>query len=372
MPEPEFRVLPWRQLTPADRRRWLDLLTREQRNISLGPEFIETAAEAHGLRDRVQVAMAESAGELTAVQPFHFERRRVNGVPLRVLAFSGNLASYHQDALGSDWPALFRHCLAEVWRGWDLLSAAGLLEGSVIEAELRRLGRGGRYLQVIPGERSPYLPLPETIEALLQTRRRKFRNRYGRVERRLQEAGRLECRWFENPGDCDELYRTILAIEGRSWKVGADMAITGSVTEQRYIGALLPRLAEQGWLFANVEYLDGQPIAYVLCYRHAGRVGQIKTTYDQAYQRHEVGFVSIKHSLSRALEAGVREYDFLGDLMPHKALWTRVFRRHHNCFLYNRTPRGLLLGMAKRLRDRRRPPAAAPQTDDRDGGSDPD
>ena len=83
--------------------------------------------------------------------------------------------------------------------------------------------------------------------------------------------------------------------------------------ELKYHRRLLPVLAQDGALLANVLHRAERPIAYSLCCHCHGWVGHLKTSFDQEFASLSPGGYVIDASVERAFDLKAREFDFLGD-----------------------------------------------------------
>lgn len=345
------QVIEWSAMDADLVEGWESLLERRPGDMSLSPWWIEAIAKASGKLGGLKLAVARTDdGRVTAVLPYAESLDKVSGVPMRTIHLAGNFVSYHQDAIGESWPELFHWCRDRLWRRFDLIVGVNILDGGDVQSAFRSAGSSrGCSLIEYPGEVSPMHEIAGAWEDYLQTRKRKFRNMLGRIERRFSEQGEYVCKWYGRPEDTDELLSSMLAIEKASWKSDANMAVEAGGREHEYYQYLLPALADRNRIIANVEYLDGTPVAYSLCYREGKAFRQLKTSFTEEYKDFSVGLIAIKHSIISAYEQGMEEFDFLGDRMPHKMKWATAERSHTSYYLYNRTVRGFTLGSLKRL-----------------------
>lgn len=344
--------LAWRDVGSSSRKQWTALVEGGGNNPSLRPDWLECAAEAWGVLEQVRVCLFTRNDALVAVVPFLLRRRQMGGLPVRTLELVGNLVSYHQEVLalnaGAEYlDAFLRHAGRYVW---DALVVDNVVVGGRTDRDLRALTSPAVGVRLMhPGELSPFLSLPLEWEPFVVARKNSFRYGLRRAERHLDDHDGDEMRWYRGLDDWRTLLEQMVAIEDRSRKAQEGMNISARPEELRYYELLLPVLAQAGILFANVLVREGRPIAYSLCYAAGGQVGQMKTSFDEAFAKERPGFVSIAASVRRAVEEGFAEYDFLGDRMRHKSDWTSSVRKHVTHIVFRRSPRGLLLGATKRF-----------------------
>ncbi|HFD11953.1 MAG TPA: GNAT family N-acetyltransferase, partial [Crenotrichaceae bacterium] len=200
---------------------------------------------------------------------------------------------------------------------------------------------------------SPYIEISTDWDEYLTTRSGSFRYRLQRKAKAVAKAGDIAIRWYSDEFDSEQLLKDILTIEANSWKVEAGMAISHRPVEQRYYEQLIPFMATNGLLMANVLSIDGNPAAYGLCYNFKQRWGQLKTSFDDQYKAYSPGKHLVDLSVEQAFKEGAREFDFLGDRMRHKLEWTDQVRNHNNLYIYNSSSlSGKLTGVVKRLSTR--------------------
>lgn len=280
----------------------------------------------HGLR----LLVAHRRGALAGVLPLVAERRRVAGVPARVLRALADDHSQRFDVLAEDdeaMRAMIRHLLADP--GWDVLELRDLPPGSMGErlAELAR--RMGCPTGVYPSLRSPYLSLPADLKALDAALDAKFRANLRRRARRLAEAaGAVTLERVTGGPDLDAALDEGFALEAAGWKGEAGTAITQSPALARRYRALAHMLAARGELSLHFLRAGERRVAFHFAVETGGVYYLFKPGYDEALARFGLGHLLL-HEVARALVSrGAREIDFLGDDMPWKREWTGQVRMH--------------------------------------------
>jgi CelD/BcsL family acetyltransferase involved in cellulose biosynthesis len=190
--------------------------------------------------------------------------------------------------------------------------------------------------QTLAGEKSPHIRIDQPWSEFLTGRGKKFRANLKRVPRTVERYGATRMVWYERPEDSQNLLECIFAIELHSWKAQAGIDIEARGHERRYYQLLIPALAANGQLCANVLHVDDKPVAYVLCCRSAAWTGQLKTSFKQAVK--DAGAYAIDASVERAFDCNAKVYDFLGDATPHKLKWTSALRPHSSYWIYSGRP----------------------------------
>lgn len=340
-------------VSPSVRRQWLELVDSSSADLSMAPEWFESTARARAVEHESRVFVLQDGPTLTAVAPYIVRSHRI----LRVLATRSRelpgsyLVAYHPEIVTAIAAEEVLEKLVQDCAGSsDVLVLPNVeVHGRTASAARSVARKLGLLLLTVPGHSSPYITVDAGWDDFLQSRPRKFRYKLRTELKHLEAAGAVVNRWFGDSKDVDDLLDDMLCIEENSWKVGADMAITNSAMERSYYRSLLPFLAARQSLHANILYLESQPIAYSLCYATKGRISQLKTSFDQRFSRLGAGSVAQRFSIQHAFEVGAREYDFLGDAMPHKLQWGASIREHESLYLYLPGLRGFVAGATRKV-----------------------
>lgn len=314
------------------------------------PWWIKSVAQARNQLEQLKIYVEWEKKKLKTVIPFLSSVEHWYGVPIRVLEPAGNLVSYHQNLLidGDEVETLGRVLSQASLSKWDVLRIKNVVDNGRTYEILTHLAKAkGRILRFLRGDSSPYLPISSDWESFLLKRSASFRYRLGRKARNIGKTG-AEMRWFKDASETSEFLAHMLTIESASRKVAAGMAVSHRPMEQRYYELLLPELADRGMLRANVLFLGERPIAYSLCYEFEKRWGQLKTSFDDQYAEISPGTYVVDAAIQQAFTEGAIEFDFLGDVMPHKLEWTKQMRVHWTIEMYGHTVIGNLMGYLKK------------------------
>jgi hypothetical protein len=242
---------------------WQLLIEAEALEPTQMPGWLTAMCEAFEVDQLVEVWCAfDDNKQLIAIIPFLRKQTSIYGVSVKTIELVTNLISYHTMPLGiATQPQLFTLFLASI-DDWDLCINPNLVvEESSYNRLLEQLKSHSYYAQPIANVASPYLPITTDWDEYLASRSRSFRYRLKRKAKAVAKAGEISLRWYSDELDIDQLLQEILQIEANSWKVDAGMAISHRPVEQRYYEQLLPFMATNGLLMANVMYIDEDPVA---------------------------------------------------------------------------------------------------------------
>ena len=337
----------------------MGLIEAAHLDLSLAPDWTCIAARTAGLDEKLRlVAVGTSGTQDLAFCALVEERQRQHFLSVLMRELPGSrLMAYHPTLVYQSSPdLLLRTILSLDGRSCDVLFVPSVPVGSETERVLDTYATAnGVGVIRIPSVRSPYITISETWEQYLASKSSNFRYNLRRKNRALSTLGRLEEVWYRTPEAVPELLGVINDVESSSWKVGAGMAVSSSRQESEYYAELLPWLASMNALSAVALLLDDVPIAYSLCYVANRRYAQMKTSFSEAVADASPGLAVTALAIRAAFDSGAVEFDFLGDVMPHKSQWTQEVRPHVDIFLYAPSLRGRLLFLTKRLARRLRP-----------------
>lgn len=331
---------------------WSKIVIDKGLNPSLLPGWLKCVCDAFEISDSVKVFIAYKENDIIGIIPYYIVRKNIMGVSKRSVELATNIVTYHQELIALQSPMeliqkFIEHL--EMNTGWDIFVIKDLwTEGDTYKI---LTGPTSTFKSITyPSESSPYLVLTETWKDLVASKQKKFRYKVNRREKNLSDNDDLESAWFNAGDNCDELIECILHIEQKSWKAHENMDITSRPIETMYYKNLVPYLSNNKLLLANVLKYKGSAIAYNLCYQMNGKVGQIKTSFDKNFHELSPGAMIIEEALRHYYSQGFVEFDFLGDIMPHKMAWTKNTRSHETVTLYNHRSKGFLLYLFARLR----------------------
>jgi hypothetical protein len=338
---------------------WAELIDRHSLNPSLQPGWLSAVLKSWEIPlASIQVFLVHNAGVLEGVIPFLVETRRTFGLPLKVLSLTSNFVSYHPEIVCSkNVKKNLRSFLLEATK-WDKTSIQGVVDdGPTAQAVREICAEQGWLVLESPVDLSPFLPLEGSWEDLQATKKRKFRYKVRKRNENLEMDDEFSMKWYRNQGDVTAYLDAFFAVEAKSWKSENGVEVSASNKEGRYYSELLPFLAENDALLANVLWHKETPIAYSLCCHWNGWVGHLKTGFNRSFEDISAGALVIDSSMKAAYDLNAREFDFLGtpgkmQPDPHKMHWTKQTRRHVSFEIFSSGVLPKLVGFAKLMKQR--------------------
>jgi CelD/BcsL family acetyltransferase involved in cellulose biosynthesis len=278
-------------------------LARQTENVYGSWEWANAWHRTLGEGTELAVAIARThAGDAVALIPLYVARER----PLRLVRFIGAPTA---DELGPLCAPEDRRFAVAAMRQHicEVLGGAGMFVGE------RLHGRRGVGFQLgattLRRAASPVLSIAgRSFDEYLASRSRNFREQVRRRERKLARAHRLVYRLTGDASDVEPDMRTLIRLHQARWRHGRSQAFSGP--RASFHIEFAKSAFEQGWLRLWTLELDGLPVAAWYGLRYAGIEWYYQSGRDPAFQKMNVGFVLLCHTIRCAFEDGMREYRF--------------------------------------------------------------
>jgi CelD/BcsL family acetyltransferase involved in cellulose biosynthesis len=305
----------------------------------LGPTWF--AIWAASIAERLRILVAHRGGRLVGVLPLLHERRRLAGLPARVLRSLSDDHSQRFDVLlDPAEPDLAAHALWQKLRlstDWDALELREIPDGDSGAARLMAQARAaGHATASWPAMCSPYLALSEPPFGSSKLRS----NLRRRVKKLELEVGPVTLeRISERGADLEQALDEGFALEAAGWKGERGTAIACDPALRARYRQLAHAFAARGEL--AVHFLRAGPR------RVAFHFALFKPGFDPSLSSYGLGHLLLDAVARDAHARGLGEIDFLGDDLPWKRDWTEQKRAHSWRYAFSRSPYGRALGAWK-------------------------
>jgi CelD/BcsL family acetyltransferase involved in cellulose biosynthesis len=206
--------------------------------------------------------------------------------------------------------------------GWDELSLPAMsgddLLPLLLAKELRRCGLDAR---VEVTDVAPHIPLPATWDAYLAALPSSRRYLVRRSIRDLETwaEGTLRFERAETRADLERGKQILMALHAERWSAAGSAGVMEAPSFRAFHEEIMPALLERGALDLRWLTVRGEPIAAIY-----NIVWQDKIHFYQSGRKLDLpktiraGIVIHAHAIRGAIEAGLREYDFLGGAARYK------------------------------------------------------
>jgi len=233
--------------------------------------------------------------------------------------------------------------------GWDRLRLRDLPDGAP-EWQLQKWAEeAGHPCGLWLSLNSPYLPLPDSYEAVEKALDGKFRQNLRRRKRRLAEQGEVKYARIDGKDEqaLDDALADLFEIEASGWKGRDGTAIAQRPELVGFYTQVARDAARRGALVLGVLRLNGKPVAAHLSIVHGGRHSLVKIGYDESLHEHSPGQQMVSEAIRDSCAGKLREFDFLGPCMEWKLDWESQLRTHRWLTIFRPTPAGRLVHAAR-------------------------
>lgn len=329
----------------------------------LAPEWLSIYAaslcnEKDGARaGDFRLLVAHRAGRLVAALPLVAERRKLAGVPARVLRSLSDDHSQRFDLLlDPEHAEHAAHALVHHLRrtrDWDALELQVILDhhaaAHTLVAAARTAGLPtGEWASMV----SPYLTLPSSTAELDKQLGGKFRGNLRRRAKKLEaDVGAIALERVDGTGlsapALDALLDEGFALEAAGWKGDAGTAIACDPPLRARYAALAHAFAARGQLACYFLRAGERRVAFHFAIADDDTYYFFKPGFDPALASYGLGHLLVDAVARDLIARGIRELDFLGDDMPWKRDWTDSARAHSFRYLFAPTARGRALAAWK-------------------------
>jgi CelD/BcsL family acetyltransferase involved in cellulose biosynthesis len=163
------------------------------------------------------------------------------------------------------------------------------------------------------------IDLPTDWETYLAGLSKKFRQELRRLERRYIDTGKAVLRNIERSGDLPRGLDILIDLHQRRWNSLGERGCYASPKFTSFIREVSPLLLRQGEMQIQWLEIDRQPAAAEYQLFGGGVVYAYQTGIDPRAIEHQPGKLANMAGIRRAIESGLRAYDFLRGDEPYKA-----------------------------------------------------
>jgi len=279
-------------------------------SIFATPEWAATWWRSFGGNNDLHILTVQDGSDLLGIAPLFVET--VASVPLVRLVGGIEVTDYtdiicRPGTAGRVWKHVLAHLETEGYTELDLHNVPG---ASPTLAFFRDLATEGTYQVTIALEDvCPVLdPLPPDWQSYLDTLDRAHRHELRRKIRRLMANADMDVRLIWQHEDLAAAMDTFILLHRLS---SPDKAAFMDARMVAFFHDVAHMCHERGWLSLGFLSVEGKTVAATMSFTYGGSYGLYNSGFDPAYDALSVGYVLKALSVQRAIELGMKRYDFL-------------------------------------------------------------
>jgi len=316
----------------ALRAEWNDLLSRSSADtIFLTWEWLYSWWKCYaGTDDALHILVVrDSTGVLVGILPLY--RRLQPWFPLKrikILRLIGD-GSWDSDYLDA---ILVQGCelqiLSSVWQwlqsqrsSWNLLQLSGIPRTSATSKWLKDTLENKRA--VFSSEDIPCLvtDLPESWDEYVASLKPRFRTKVRSTLREISTRYNIGFTTLQSEAELQAGLETLYRLHEQRWESKGADGVFHNPAKRRFYECFSRLFLAQGWLAFDFLHLNGKPVACQMCFRYRGTQFLLQEGFDPQFAPESVGIALRAMVFKKAIEDGIRHYDFLAGLGRHKTQW---------------------------------------------------
>jgi CelD/BcsL family acetyltransferase involved in cellulose biosynthesis len=298
---------------------WNDLLNHSQPQlIFLTREWQQTWWEAYHPGDLYVIVGRTADRELAGIAPWFIEHRPEERVMRAIgcVEVTDYLSVIAAEIYQQEFFCALADHLAAAEDTFDRLSLCNIPEDSVTLKYLPDLlEKRGFAVEIVQQEVCPIVNLPQDWEEYLARLDKKQRHE---LRRKLRRATN-QVDWYITDPEHDltsEIARFLRLMAASSEEKALFLQDERNTA---FFRAIIPRLAEKGWLQLSFLTVEGEPAAAYLNFDYNKHVLVYNSGQDnRRFGAYSPGIVLLAHTIRHAIEQGRRVFDFLRGSEPYK------------------------------------------------------
>ena len=322
-------------------------------------DWFESWWSAMGGHTELCVSVVKQGNQPVFILPLQLRRRRMMGVPVRLLEPVGmpdeinrpvpGLGEFHEGRLQAVLGAV-RSASNDRRRAnapaWDLLWLDEVEHDHPgIDVVLGWARGNGLVAGIWPLHPCPYLDLEQEWPDYLAGRGRHLARNLCAARRRLEARGVIRVEIAVSPEEIDAAYDVFLGVHARSWKAGAGLGFNQGSAYRAYYREFLGRLSRDGRARILTLYAGETPVAAAIAVTDSDTYYGAQIAHDERYAECSPGTLLEALELEGLMqERRYRTYDFFGAALTNKRRWTGEARQTARLLVFNKTPRAWALG----------------------------
>jgi CelD/BcsL family acetyltransferase involved in cellulose biosynthesis len=301
--------------------------------------------------DRLHILVfRDNNGDLDAIIPLYRPvPNKLNFLSPRTLRFIG------QGSADSDYLDIIMargresEVLNEFWkhlsahkRSWDVLEFAAVPCTSPTLSWLHKLRKRDGLLFRSLTFPCAVADLPQSWDQYLAALHPRFRTKVRTTLRQLQEGHTVRFRSISDEEELVPALEVLYDLHGRRWNSKGRSGVFLNPEKRRFYEHFTRHFLRRGWLAFDFLDVDEKPVACQLCFRYEDTLYLLQEGFDPDFGHESVGIALRAMVFKKAIEDGIKSYNFLAGLGRHKTQWVVKTTSCENVVVGQKTLRSMI------------------------------
>lgn len=308
-----------------------EAILRDNESLSIfsTPEWLGSWWKAFGADKRMMaLALSSEDDSLVGLVPCYLEERKSPLLgKLEWLRFIGDGSGDSDNLDLIIRPRFERECAQAFIRwlkahdDWDICSLNTMPENSKAATALMEELKRANWTCVAETSPCSAIPLPSSWPLYLESLSPAFRPLVTRYPRKLAQRFQVRIDRCDNPDVLSRRLEILFSLHKKRWNLVDQPGSFGSRERREFYRGMGESFLRKGWLEFWLMGLSGVPAATQYCFRYRDTVYILQEGFDPRFAPDKAGYALRAEMLKHFIETGVKRYDFLGGLAPHKQNW---------------------------------------------------
>jgi CelD/BcsL family acetyltransferase involved in cellulose biosynthesis len=317
---------------------WNDVLQRCDHSIFSTWEWLSTWWKYFGRSKQLLILLAEEKGDVVGIAPLMYSVYSVFGLRQAKIEFIGNPHSDYQDFIIASKKAeclrLFIDHLKHIPQRWRIIELNEISENSQSIAFLKK-----KAISLRPCNKCPYIPLPKSYDAFLNSLGYNLRANIRRNSRRLKKVFKVEVIDCSNVKSYEYGMRWLYSLHQKRWTQKGQQGFFADTDFCNFHLEIAKAFAKKNWLGLFLLKLSDKPAAAVYGFKYGSTFYFYLQGLDPTYLKYSIGNQLTAYAAGKCIEDQLVVFDFMRGAEIYKGRWTTLSKSNFqatfpksNCF----------------------------------------
>jgi CelD/BcsL family acetyltransferase involved in cellulose biosynthesis len=302
---------------------WKSILEKCPHNVFSTWEWNSIWWKHFGAGRKLFVLVAQEENRVVGLAPLMYSVKSVYGAKQGKIEFIGTPQADYNNFIISEKKEkciqYFLEYLKEVPEKWDCIELTDVPQDSICLPSLRKVSD-----EIEAIEDCPYLPLPSSFEAFMESLSYKKRKYVRRGLRKLESSFNVELTDCSQTESYIDGMHALFELHQKTWAaVGQKGVLCDSAVREFHL-ELAEAFSQKGWLCLHTLKLSDAPVAVEYGFRYGSKYYAYLPGLDPKYREYSAGNMLFIKIIEKLIKDNVKIYDFLRGSEAYKHYWNAI------------------------------------------------